>query len=77
MAVIAQGDATPIFEFAEGVFDFMPLFVESFIVINLFFAVLARGNAWRDIDVAQGLPVPIGVISLIRQQHPRLGHDAQ
>lgn len=40
MAMIAQSNSAPVFDFSESVFNFMPLFVEDFVVLNRNFTVL-------------------------------------
>lgn len=44
-AVVAHGDAAPVFESPEHVLDFMALFVESFVIFNESFTVAAGRNA--------------------------------
>jgi hypothetical protein len=54
-AIVAGGNATPVFDPAEAVFDFMPLFVEYLIVRLRTLAVLFRWNAGLDILFNQRL----------------------
>ncbi len=44
-AVIAHGNAAPVFDFGEHVFDLVAFFVEFFVITDAAFAVLARWDA--------------------------------
>ena len=52
MAVIAQCHSPPVLDFSEGVFDFMSLFVEGFVVRTLGFAVSTGWDTGHDADMA-------------------------
>ena len=63
--VVASGDAPPVFEPAEAVFDFMALFVESLIVVMLDFPRLFWRDARLDPLSDQGLPEPIAIVATV------------
>ena len=67
-AVIAHGDAPPVFQFSKHVLDFVALFVECFIVPDLDFAVLLRRDAGRDAFFDQSISEPVRVITPVRQK---------
>ena len=64
-AIIMGGDAPPIFKFSEHILDFMALFVENFVVFDLYFAVFLWRNTGLDAFVFQSIPEPIGVVPAI------------
>lgn len=68
-AIIAHGDASPILEPPEHIFNLVPLFVYFLIVLDPGFAVLLRRYAGRDATPNQRSPEPVSVISTIRQQY--------
>jgi len=67
-AVIARCDAPPVFEPSKGIFYFVTLFIERFVVSMLKLAVLFRWNAWIDPFFDQGVAKPIAVIASIAGQ---------
>jgi len=67
-SLIAHGDSAPVFEPAKHNFNFMPLFVEKFIIKNNFFPVLFGRDAGRDASIKQGLTKPGGIIATICQK---------
>ena len=66
-AVVAHGDAAPVLEAIEHVFDFMALLVESFIIFDKVFAVAARRNARLCTSGPECRPEPVAVISPVGQ----------
>lgn len=70
-SVVAGVDAPPVFEFAEHVFDLVPLSVECLIVGNLDFPVYSWGDTGFDAALAQGIAEPVGIVTLVSQE--RLG----
>ena len=66
-AVITHGDAPPVLKFGEHVLDFVPLFVEIFVIINRLFAVLSGRDAGRYSLSSQRRTEPIAVIASICQ----------
>lgn len=67
-SVVAHGDAPPVFEPSEHVFDFMPLLVQDTIIFVLHFAVFLRRDAGHDAPFDQGRPEPVGIIAAIGKQ---------
>ena len=67
-AVIASCDAPPVFKFAKHILDLMALFVENFVVFDLYFSIFLRRNTGLDAFVLQDLPEPIRIITAIRQK---------
>ena len=67
-SVIAHGDSAPVFETPEHILDFVALFVERFIVLDLDFAVLPWRDAGRNAFFDQGISEPVGIITAIRQK---------
>jgi hypothetical protein len=63
--VISRCDPAPIFEPSEGVFNFVPFFVERLVVVVLDFAALFRRDAWIDPFFDQGIAEPVAVITPI------------
>ena len=55
-AIVAGRDPPPVLEFSEHIFDFMALFVEVGVVIDLPVAVFPRWNTRLDPFVPQGFP---------------------
>lgn len=65
--VIAHGDAPPVFEPSEHIFDFVALLVEGFVIFNQDFPVAAGRDAGLCSSGAQGGPEPVAVIAPINQ----------
>src|SRR6185437_593205 len=76
-AVIAHGDATPVFEFSEHVVDGVALLVEGLAVAQLSFAVLTRRDAGSDAVALQRCPEPVGVITAVGDQLLRFGQTVE
>ena len=67
-AVIAYGNSSPIFEPAKHNFDFMPLFVEFFVIFSGLLSITFGRNAGNDSLVEQGIAEPISVVASIRKK---------
>lgn len=61
-------DASPILDPTEHVFDFVALFVEDLVVVDLDFPVGFWGDARGDIALGESLAEPVGVITLVTEQ---------
>lgn len=72
-SVVAHGDAPPILEPSEHIFDFMELFIQNFIVFILDFAVLLGRDTGRDAFFNQGVSKPVSVIAAISKKFPGFG----
>ena len=66
--VIAHGNAPPVLDAPEHVFDFVALFIERFIVDARVFAPLSGRDAGHDSFFDQRRTEPVRVIAPIRQQ---------
>lgn len=66
-AVVAHGDAPPVFDASEHVFDFVALLVESFVIFDEGFAVAAGRNARLCTPGPECRPEPVAVISPVGQ----------
>jgi hypothetical protein len=67
-AVISGGDAAPVLEPAEHALDQIALLVDLGIVYDRHLAVLASGNAGRDVQTGQSLAEPVAVVTLVGDQ---------
>lgn len=76
-SVIACCDTAPVFEFGEHVFDFVPLAVEGFVIVEDLLAVFSSGDAWRDAPVDQRIAEPIAVIATVCDQCGGLWHAGE
>lgn len=75
--VIAHGDAAPVFDFGEHVFDLVAFFVERGVVPDALCAVFAWRNTWDDAGGRDGFPKPVGIIPSVSQQRVGVGHVGQ
>lgn len=72
--VISGGDAPPVFEAAEHVFDFVELFIEDGVIGDRDLPVGFRGGAGGDAALCQGSNAEsIGVVALVGQKLFGLG----
>ncbi len=67
-AVIARVDASPIFQLAKHVLDFMPAFVDGFVVGYLDFAVSLCWDAGFDAALFERVPEPVRIVTLVSQK---------
>lgn len=67
-AIVAHRDTPPVFDFGKHVLDFVPLFVESFVVIDGLLPVLGRRNAGLDASLAQSLTQAVAVVATVADQ---------
>ena len=67
-AVVAHGDAPPVLEPAEHIFNFVPLFIEFPVVFNLDFAVFPWWNAGGYSFFDQRRSEPVSIIATIRKK---------
>ena len=67
-AVVSGGYAPPILQPAKHVFDFMPLFIQGFVIRYLAFSVFLGRDAGRNALFQQPVPEPIRVITTIREK---------
>jgi hypothetical protein len=66
-AVVAGGNATPILQFTEHIFDFVASLVQIYVVGQLDFTVAQRGNARLHTPLSQFFPKPVGITSFVSQ----------
>ena len=67
-AVIAGGDAAPVLDPSEDVFDLVALAVEVLVVVVLDLAVLAGRDAWGGALRDQRGAEPVAVIAFVGEQ---------
>ena len=67
-AIVAGCDPPPVFEFAKHVLDFVALFVEGRVVVDLPLAVVLWRNTRFDPLAPQGFPEPVDIIATIREK---------
>ena len=68
-SVIAGGDAAPVFDPAEDIFDLVALSVELLVVEILDLPVLSRRDAGGDALVVDCGTEPVAVIAFVTEQH--------
>lgn len=76
-SVIAGGDATPVFDPAEDIFDLVALSVELLVVVILDFPVLARRDTGGDALVVECGTEPVAIIAFVAEQHPGARQDGK
>jgi hypothetical protein len=67
-AVVAHGNAAPVFEAAEYVFDFMASLVKRLAIVVLDLAVFARRDAWGNAALNQCGAEFVAVIATVSEQ---------
>ena len=77
VAVVACVDAPPVLEFAEHVFDFVPLAVKQPVVRYLDFPVGFLWDTGLDLPICKGLSLPVGIVALVGQERFRRGQACQ
>ena len=72
-AVVAGGDATPIFETGKQVLDLVTLGIELLVIGVLDLAIGRWRDARGDAAAGKGVAEPVAVIALVSQQFLGLG----
>lgn len=72
-AVVAGGDASPIFETGKQVLDLVTLAIELLVIGVLDLAIGRWRDAWGDAAAGKGVAEPVAVVALVSQQFLGLG----
>ena len=74
--VISGRDTVPVLEFAEHIFNLVPLPVQDFIILDWLFPVFPGRDAGCYFLFRSGFAEPIGIIPSVSQQMPGRGKVA-
>ncbi len=75
--VLADGDASPIHELCEHVFNAMALAIELGVVGKRDLSVLSSRDAGHDALGMKGLTVPVTVVAAVSDEFPGRSQDTQ
>ncbi len=75
-SVVTRVDATPVFEPAEHILDFVALAIERAVMFDRYFSIGFRRNARRDAALGESPAEPVGVIPLSARSSLARGNAA-
>ena len=65
--IISSGNSAPIFESSEHVFNFIPAFIQGFVISDRPFSSFPGWNTQRDAFESQAVSKPVSIIAAVRQ----------